>query len=423
MSEEPLTAVPSCGDDYDPNSLSLAEALERVVGAVRAVTTVERVGVRESLDRVAAADIRAPLDIPPFPNSAMDGYAVRASDLPMEGIRELREIGTAFAGAPCPKSPGPNECVRIMTGAVLPEGADTVVTQEQVESSGQTIRIGPGHRAGENVREVGDDIKSGTTVVAAGKRLQPADLGVIASLGLAHVEVWRRLRVAFFSTGDELRQVGTALARGQIYDSNCYTLWGMLQRLGVELHDLGVVPDQRQAVRDALARAATLGDAVITSGGVSVGAADFVKETLETLGQVEFWKIAVRPGRPFAFGRLGTAAFFGLPGNPVSVMVTFQQLVVPALRRMMGERAPVAGLRLYARCESHLRKRPGRVEFQRGVLARDGDGVLVVSSTGLQGSHVLTSMSTSNCYIVLPMDTSSVAPGDLVEVEPFMDSA
>jgi molybdopterin molybdotransferase len=261
-------------------------------------------------------------------------------------------------------------------------------------------------------------VRAGDVVLRAGRLLQPSDLGVLASLGFAEAPVRRRVRVAFFSTGDELKSVGTPLGKGDVYDSNRYTLWGMLTQLGVELLDLGVVLDNRDAVRRAFSEAAQIADAVITSGGVSVGEADYVKGVLEELGEVSFWKIAVKPGRPFAFGRLGEAVFFGLPGNPVSVMVTFEQLVAPALRRMMGQsnRPP---MRMRVRCASRLKKAPGRLEFQRGNLATDSEGEIVVRSTGRQGSHVLTSMSGANCYIVLPVESTGAAPGDMVDVEPF----
>ncbi len=412
-----MLQAPGC-DEYDPNNLPVEEARRRIAQLVRPVAETETVPLREALDRVLAADVASPLDVPPAANSAMDGYALRGADLPAGGEAVLEVVGTVFAGHPFAGEVGPGQAVRIMTGAPLPRGADTVVMQEHARREGDRVAIGAGHRPGQNVRHAGEDIARGSTVLAAGRRLVPADLGVLASLGVAEVAVRRRPRVAFFSTGDELCPVGEPLAEGQIYDSNRYTLHGLLARLGVEVQDLGLIPDDRAAIEDAFARAAAGADAVITSGGVSVGEADFVKETLEKLGQVNFWKIAMKPGKPLAVGRLGEALFFGLPGNPVSVMATFYQFAQPALRALAGEsRTEPLALRVPA--AERLRKRPGRTDFQRGVLERDAAGRLVVRSTGAQGSHVLTSMSRANCFIVLPADWGDVEPGTEVEVQPF----
>jgi molybdopterin molybdotransferase len=303
----------------------------------------------------------------------------------------------------------------------MPRGTDTVVMQEHVDATAEHIRIDARHQAGQNVRRAGEDIAAGTVVLDAGKRLTPADLGVLASVGIDEVSVHRRIRVAFFSTGDEMRSVGETLEPGAIYDSNRYTLHGMLSRLGVEIVDLGVVRDQREDTFAAFKQAARVADAVVTSGGVSVGDADFVKEALEQLGQVNFWKVAVKPGRPLTFGRIKNTSFFGLPGNPVSVMVTFYVFVQPALRRLMGEINPPPSVSLTARCESKLKKKVGRTEFQRGILENDEDGSLIVRKTGQQGSGILTSMSQANCFIVLPMEAESVSPGDAVNVLPFSE--
>ena len=301
----------------------------------------------------------------------------------------------------------------------MPEGADTVVMQEQVERDGDTVRIGSGHRAGQNVRAAGEDLATGQPVFSAGRQLTAADIGVLASLGLAEVSVYRCLRVAFFSTGDELRGVGEPLGPGEIYDSNRYTLHGMLQKLGVDIIDLGVVRDRRELIEQAFREAAASADAIITSGGVSVGEADFVKETLEKLGSMSFWKIAMKPGRPVTFGHIDDAVFFGLPGNPVSVMVTFFVFVRQALRKMTGATAAGDVLTLHARTTSPLRKRPGRYEFQRGVLEQAGPGEFTVRSAGAQGSGILRSMSEANCFILLEPDRTSVDAGEQVAVQPF----
>ncbi len=293
--------------------------------------------------------------------------------------------------------------------------------QEQVEREGDTVRIGSGHRAGQNVRAAGEDLATGQPVFSAGRQLSAADIGVLASLGLAEVSVYRRLRVAFFSTGDELRGVGEPLGPGEIYDSNRYTLHGMLQKLGVEIIDLGVVRDRRELIEQAFREAAAGADAIITSGGVSVGEADFVKETLEKLGSMSFWKIAMKPGRPVTFGHIDDAVFFGLPGNPVSVMVTFFVFVRQALRKMTGATAASDVLTLHARTATPLRKRPGRYEFQRGVLEQAGPGEFTVRSAGAQGSGILRSMSEANCFIMLEPDRTGVDAGEVVEVQPFQN--
>jgi len=417
MNESSAGPQDCCAEDIT-GLLNVSEARRRIMELVAPVGGVEQVHLRAALTRVLARDMVSNIDVPPYTNSAMDGYAVRSADLPTHGQDGLKVAGAAFAGSPFQGTVGPGECVRIMTGAMLPDGADSVVMQEQVEVSGDRILIGSGHRPGQNVRRAGEDMAAGQPVLQRGKRLLPAELGLLASLGIAEVPVSRRLRVAFFSTGDELRSLGETLAPGEIYDSNRYTLYGMLSRLGVELMDMGVVRDDRDAVRQAFETAATTADAVITSGGVSVGEADYVKETLDAMGRVDFWKIAMKPGKPLAVGRVGDALFFGLPGNPVSVMVTFYQFVQPALRAMMGETVtdPVT---VQVPCASALTKSPGRTEFQRGQLARDSDGRLTVTTTGLQGSHVLSSMSRANCFIVLPGPSAGVAPGELVDVQPF----
>lgn len=418
MANDALITQPSCADDYDPNSLPVPAALGRIDTLVEPVTGHERLALRQALGRVLAETVTSPLDVPAHTNSAMDGYAVCSADLPGEGTRELAIIGSAFAGAPFQSQGKPGTTVRIMTGAVLPRGYDTVVMQEHVQRDGERLRIGSGHKPGQNVRQAGEDLARGGVVYRPGQLIRPAQLGVLASLGVNELRVRRRPRVAFFSTGDELRCLGQSLGPGEIYDSNRYTLYGMLARLGVELLDMGVVRDDPQELEMALREASQAADAIITSGGVSVGEADFVKDILDRLGRVDFWKIAMKPGRPLAFGRVGEALFFGLPGNPVSVMVTFYQFVQPALRRMMGQ-LETREVRVQVPCLSRLKKRPGRTEFQRGVLEQQADGSLVVRSTGQQGSGILSSVSQANCFIVLPEEWGEVAAGTLVEVQPF----
>jgi len=408
----------SCADAREATALSLDQARQRISQGIEPVAGWQKLPVRAALGRVLARDLPSPCDVPAHDNSAMDGYALAAADLPQTGTQSLEVVATALAGQAWRKPIGPGQCVRIMTGAMLPPGADTVVMQEQVALAGGRISVGPGHRAGENLRRAGEDLAQGQVALAAGKRLGPAELGLLASLGMAEVPVRRRPRVAFFSTGDELCSIGEVLDEGDVYDSNRYTLYGMLSRLGIEPLDLGVIPDQPAALRGAFRDAAGNADAVITSGGVSVGEADYVKAVLAELGQVDFWKIAMKPGRPLAFGLIGACPFFGLPGNPVAVMVTFYQFVQPALRRLAGE-TDYLPRRFPVPCQTPLKKRPGRAEFQRGLLELGPDGHLSVRTTGKQGSGILSSMSQADCFIVLPAESGDVEPGDLVLVEPF----
>ncbi len=416
--DDPLAALPSCDDDYDPSSLSCEQALRHLLEAVTPVAGSERVHLRAGLGRVLAAPVVARFDVPAHTSSAMDGYAINADDLPASGIAELPVVGASFAGRPYRAPLARGEAVRIMTGAVVPAGADTILIQERVEERDGRLRFDGRHERGQHLRYAGENLRAGAVAFDAGRRLSPADLGVIASLGIAEIAVLRRPRVAFFSTGDELRSLGEPLGPGEIYDSNRYTLHGMLSGLEVEILDLGVVADEPAKLEAAFRAAARDADVVITSGGVSVGEADYIKEILARLGEVRFWKVAMKPGRPLAFGKLDRAWFFGLPGNPVSVMVTFYEFVRPALDQLMGT-TPRLPWTLSARVTQTLKKRPGRVEFQRGCLRREADGALAVTPTGDQGSGILNSMSQANCFIVLPLETADVAAGSAVEVQPF----
>ena len=397
--------------------MPLEQALSRILDQIEPVSGSETRQIMDAFGCVLAETIRSPLNVPPWPNSAMDGYALRSEDLPAKGETTLELIGTSWAGTPFEGRVGKGQCVRIMTGARMPEGADTVVMQEDVQAEENEITLGGGHKPGQHVRHTGEDIREGEEVLAPGKVLKAAELGLLASLGIAEVPVRRALKAAFFSTGDELRAVGEPLEEGQIYDSNRYTLFGMLRGLGVEIHDLGVIRDRREEVEAAFRHAAELADVVFTSGGVSVGDADFVKETIEKLGSVDLWRIAMKPGKPLAFGRIGKAFFFGLPGNPVSAMATFYQVALPALHKLMGQ-TPATPLRLRLRCLDRLKKRPGRMDFQRGILDYEGDE-LVVRSIGAQGSHILSGMSRADCFIVLPAEQGTVEAGSVVEVQPF----
>jgi molybdopterin molybdotransferase len=407
----------SCVDGYDPDALRVDKAVEAIRACLAPIAGSERVPVRDALGRVLAQEIVPAINVPGHDNSAMDGWAVRGSDFSTNQDVQVREIGKALAGKPFGGTVNPGECVRVMTGAVMPRGADTVVVQEVCRAEGERITIPPGQKTGQNVRAAGEDLKAGVPVLEPGRLLSAADIGLIASLGQGEVEVRRRLRVAFFSTGDELVSVGTVLKEGQIYDSNRYTLHGMLRRLGVEIIDMGVVRDDPALLEAAFRKAAAEADAIITTGGVSVGEADFVKQLMAKLGEVLFWKIAMRPGRPMAFGRVGKAYLFGLPGNPVAVMVTFYQFVRDALLFMSGMTRTEIPM-LSAVSSQAIRKVPGRTEYQRGIVYREG-GTWKVRTTGQQGSGVLRSMSEANCFIVIEHARGSVNAGELVQVQLF----
>ena len=415
-----IAQLVSCLEGYDPDALRVDKAGEAIRACLTPVTEIETVAIRDSLGRVLAQDIVPQINVPGHDNSAMDGYAVCGADLSPSQDVHLKMIGSAFAGKTFNGEIKPGECVRVMTGAVMPQGADTVVVQEVVRAEKDLITIPAAQKTGQNVRAAGEDLKAGVAVLHPGQPVRAADLGLMASLGIAEVKVKRRLRVAFFSTGDELASIGTPLAQGEVYDSNRYTLHGMLAGLGMEIFDMGVVRDDPAKLEAAFGAAAARADAIITTGGVSVGEADFVKQLMAKLGEVLFWKIAMRPGRPMAFGRIacgGNAAFlFGLPGNPVAVMVTFHQFVRDALLVLAGRTDSLAAPLLKAASATAIRKVPGRTEYQRGVLFAEG-GAWKVRTTGQQGSGVLRSMSEANCYIVLEHERGKVEAGELVSVQ------
>ena len=414
-----LAAIASCVSGYDPNALPVDRAREFIDQLVPRVAGVEVLPLRSALGRVLARDIVSDIDVPGHDNSAMDGYALRGGDLQAEGDTRLTMVGSGLAGDNFQGQAGSGECVRIMTGAVMPAGLDTVIPQEFVRVEDGAIVIPAGVlRPGDNRRLAGEDLARGETALPAGRVLRPADIGMLASLGKGEIPVKRRLRVAFFSTGDELRSIGEPLDTGCVYDSNRYTLWCMLERLGVEVLDMGVVADNEAALEAAFSSAAAHADVVITSGGVSVGEADYTKQVMARLGDVLFWKIAMRPGRPMAIGRIGQAVLFGLPGNPVAVMVTFYALVRDALLTMAGAvPAPLPMMRCVT--PRPIRKKPGRTEYQRAIVTRAADGNWQAVVTGAQGSGILRSMSQANGLLVLPHEQGNVAAGEFVDVLPF----
>jgi len=427
-----LKPLSGCVAHYDPNALPVEAAQEIVRQWALPLAhegRVERVSLFDALDRVLAEDVISPIDVPAFDNSAMDGYAFSGAALASAGETvELNVAGAAFAGQPFTAQPADGQCVRIMTGALMPPGCDTVIQQELVTREGDSIRFtAAAVRAGQNRRLSGEDLARGKPALRAGRIVRASDLGLLASLGIADVAVKKRVVVAFFSTGNELRSVGEPLTPGSLYDSNRYTLFAMLRRLGIETVDLGIVHDDRASLESALRRATEAADVVISSGGVSVGDADFTRELMNSLGDVAFWKIAMRPGRPLAFGRLWSgeragagkpALFFGLPGNPVAVMATFYFIVREALLAMSGATQQTLTT-IRARSDEPLKKRSGRTEFQRGIATRDDAGLWRVVTTGPQGSGVLSSMSEANCFIVLEHDRADVDAGDEVNIVPF----
>jgi molybdopterin molybdotransferase len=416
---------------YDPNALRADRVNAFLAELVRPVADIETVALFDGLNRVLAEDIISPISVPPHDNSAMDGFAFNGAQLSTNHSPELDIVGTAFAGKAWHGAVGHNECVKIMTGAIMPEGLDTVVPQEVVTLNAEKtrIRIAPDVlQQGDNRRKAGEDLQQGLPAVFKGIHLTPAALGLLASLGLPTARVYRKVRVAYFSTGDEILSLGDAPREGAVYDSNRYTVFGLLTRMGCEVIDMGVVRDEPALLEAAFAKASDVADAIITSGGVSVGEADYTRAMMKKLasessggsGGVAFWRIAMRPGRPMAVGRIGakSSVLFGLPGNPVAVMVTFLAFVRPALLRMMGSTASNPPL-LKARSTEAIRKKPGRTEYQRGTVTTSRDGKLEVKTTGNQGSGVLSSMVQGNGLIVLHHEQSSVAIGDEIDVMMF----
>lgn len=399
--------------------ISLQDALDKMRAHTPAKTAkdVEVVPLAAAAGRITAAPVSSPVFVPPFDNSAMDGYALRTADLHDGAV--LPVAGKAFAGTPFHGEWPAGSCIRIMTGAPVPPGANAVIMQEQTEVTDAGIRLTAAVQPGQNIRLIGDDIKQGDSVLAQGVRLGAAELPLLASLGVEQVAVFKPLKVAIFSTGDELQPVGTPLQEGQIYDTNRFAVRLMLEQIGCTVLDLGIIRDDPQALRTAFEQANDFADLVISSGGVSVGEADYTKKMLDELGEIGFWKLAIKPGKPFAFGKLKKAWFCGLPGNPVSAALTFYQLVQPFIAGLSGHTSWSMPPRLKARATTPFNKSPGRLDFQRGIFSTNTNGELEVRTTGHQGSHVFSSFSQANCFVVLERERDRVATGELVDVEPF----
>ncbi|MGH8549154.1 MAG: molybdopterin molybdotransferase MoeA [Methylococcales bacterium] len=417
---EKFKAAPSCSELNEYGSLRAEEALELILNRLAPVRGAERVPLHAAPGRVLAGDIVSGANVPAHTNSAVDGYAIRCSDLSRtEGGLEFKVIDTALAGQPLRSRLKPMTAIRIMTGAIIPEGADCVVMQEHVEIMRDSIKIHSRCKAGENIRAAGEDLQIGETVLSTGRLCGPADIGLIASLGIGEVNVRRRVRVGVVSTGSEIKSIGTHLDEGDVFDSNRYTLHAALRQLPVDVSDYGIVPDDKNQIEEAMVTAQHDNDLIISTGGVSVGEADHTRTILQSLGKILFSKVAIKPGRPLTFACVGSKAFFGLPGNPVAVMVTYYQFVWPALRKLMGIAAPSRLLTINARSLDRIRKKPGRTEYQRGILERTETGQWTVRLTGRQGSGILRSMSLANAFIVLPHDAASIEEGEEVAVQPF----
>lgn len=403
--------------DFTAGLIPLDTALTQMLNQITPLHDSESVPLLQAFGRITASDISSPLDVPGFDNSAMDGYAVRLADIAAQ--TPLAVAGKAFAGQPFHGEWPAGTCIRIMTGAPVPAGCDAVVMQEETEQTDEGVRFTASVKPNQNIRRAGEDITLGAAVFAAGKKLTAAELPVLASLGIAEIDVVRKVRVALFSTGDELQLPGQPLKAGQIYDTNRLAVHLMLEQLGCEVINLGIIPDDPEQLRAAFIQADNSADVVISSGGVSVGEADYTKILLDELGEIGFWKLAIKPGKPFAFGKLDHSWFCGLPGNPVSAALTFYQLVQPLLAKLSGNTAQGLPARQRVRAATRLKKSPGRLDFQRGILARNAEGLLEVSTTGHQGSHIFSSFSQGNCFIVLERERGNVEAGEWVEVEAF----
>ncbi|MEQ1531172.1 MAG: gephyrin-like molybdotransferase Glp [Methylococcales bacterium] len=404
----------------DPHRLlTITEALAHIAEAIKPLTDFETIDLKQALGRVLSAPVYAPINIPHDRNAAMDGYAFASTDIDHNQAFNLKLVGTSWAGRPYQGLLQTGQCIRIFTGAVVPEQADSVIMQEQVLVDGQNIYFPANAPTKQNVRAVGEDIKQTDCLLQAGKTLNACDLGLLAAAGIASITVHRLLKIACFSTGDELTALGQTLQPGKIYDSNRYLLTALLSNPFCQISDLGVLPDDLEQLSRHFKQAAENHDVIISTGGASVGDADYINTILTKYGTINFWKIAIKPGKPLAFGSIGNCYFFGLPGNPIAVITTFQQIVTPALKQLSGQLAKHQPLRFKATLTSAIKKAPGRAEFQRGLLTQDGNGNFQVMPSGKQGSHMLSSMSQANCYIVLPIECDGLQCGDHVIVEAF----
>jgi molybdopterin molybdotransferase len=399
-----------------PGLLPIQSAISTMLKQVHPILESEQIELEDALGRVLAVDVESNINVPPNDNSAMDGYAMCCEDL--IGNNTLQLVGTALAGAPFKQKVLPGQCIRIMTGAVIPQGADSVVMQENTETKDGFVIFKQIPEFGNSVRKAGEDIQQGMVVVTKGTKLTPAYLALIASVGMAEISVIRNLKVGLIATGDELTPPGQALTDGAIYESNRYALTALLKTFPVVVFDFGIVKDNKDDLKAVFEQAGSHCDLVLSCGGVSVGDADYVKEILDDLGSINFWKVAIKPGKPFAFGKLGQACFCGLPGNPVSSYVTFEQLVTPVLQKLSGQ-TYLPTPHFVAKAACLIRKRRGRADYQRGIFYRDEQGQLLVKPNGKQGSGIMSSIANANCYMVLEQDAEDVQVGENVNIQPF----
>ncbi len=412
-----LISDSSMTDGYDPNAMSVAKAKAWIANFLKPIDQKETIHIKDALNRVVAEPIIATMNVPNHDNSAMDGYAMNLDLLPDHGPFKLKVTGKLFAGNPLEGNL--EGALRIMTGATIPYGLNAVIPQEHVELNEGVITFQTKPQANQNIRRAGEDIKTGQTILKNGRSIEPCDLGLLASLGIDSIKVYRKIKVAFFSTGDEIISLGNPLLPGQVYDSNRYSLIGLLKRLGVEAFDLGVIPDDKKIIEDTLKKASDIADIVITTGGVSVGEADYMKDILKKIGEILFWKISMKPGKPLAYGKIGQCHYFGLPGNPVSTMVTFYQFVREAVLTLSGQ-TPIPKIPIIkAKLLGPLKKIPGRTEFQRGTYEQDDQGTFKVSPLKDQGSGILRSMSEANCFILLHEDTAHLEKDMWVDIQLF----
>ena len=406
----------SCVNDFDPSALDEITAVKQILKSIKTIKKIETINIMDSLGRIASKNIKSSINIPSFRNSAMDGYALNIKNLEKNKY-SLKEQGISLAGQAYDKKLKDKETIRVMTGAVIPNNADAVIMKEMVDIEGDIILFPNFIQKNQNIRNIGEDIKKGDIVIKKGRQINYVDLGILSSLGIGKIDVFRKPIISFFSTGDELISINKKLKKGLIYDSNRYLLFGLLSELPVQIKDMGVVKDNEEILVKKLKQCAKVSDIIITTGGVSVGDADYIKSALKKVGKVNFWKIAIKPGRPLAYGKINNASFFGLPGNPVSAAVTFQIFIIPAIKKMFQMIAS-SKLTIKAQVKSTLSKKKGRVEYKRGLLEQK-DGVNTVNTTGLQGSNILSSLSKANCYIRLSSETEKIKKGDTVEVIPF----
>ncbi len=412
-----LISDSSMTDGYDPNAMSVAKAKAWITNFLKPIDQKETIHIKDALNRVVAEPIIATMNVPNHDNSAMDGYAMNIDLLPDHGPFKLKVTGKLFAGNPLEGNL--EGALRIMTGATIPYGLNAVIPQEHVELNEGVITFQTKPQANQNIRRAGEDIKTGQTILKNGRSIEPCDLGLLASLGIDSIKVYRKIKVAFFSTGDEIISLGNPLLPGQVYDSNRYSLIGLLKRLGVEAFDLGVIPDDKKIIEDTLKKASDIADIVITTGGVSVGEADYMKDILKKIGEILFWKISMKPGRPLAYGKIGGCHYFGLPGNPVSTMVTFYQFVREALLALSGE-SPIHPIPMIkAKLLTSIKKITGRTEFQRGFFIQNPQGEFNVSAIKDQGSGILRSMTEANCFMVLPESMGSLEKDYWVDIQLF----